>query len=242
MAAEGIRGLHRCTTQPVHTHLNRKPRDSAASARTCSARWCRSRWLACGEAGATAIGDFCLALWEQRCATETTHHGRRWLSRASQKQCHQVRSPILPPSCALRRPTLSSASSCASLASSLHRCLQMSDRQANRCCSCSGSRSRPVHEWQPAGQAQHSTHSLPSAVPSVQPIPASCTTAATEHRLHPAGPLPNRQHSPWPTRSASAMHNKWLQFSNRLLIPLHQHPPSSTTSARAVSTEGSSGR
>lgn len=45
-----------------------------------------------------------------------------------------------------RAEARSTPSSCASLASSLHRCLQMRERQANTCCSCSGSRSRPGGE------------------------------------------------------------------------------------------------
>ena len=47
-----------------------------------------------------------------------------------------------------------------------------------------------LQEWQPAGQAQRRTRAPPSAMPPVQPIPASCTAAATEHQLHPAGPPP----------------------------------------------------
>ncbi len=149
-------------------------------------------------------------------------------------------------------PTFSRLSSCASLASSLHRCLQMRDRQANRCCSCSGSRSRPArrHSRFIMGLRRRfgCWHSR-CHTPCHQRPPTACRLSATRllqawHKKMQATskPAPTsrpQQHPCSSTRSAQistlhqqAHHNYPAPASQPQKRSTAKHPPSSTRSAR----------
>lgn len=75
----------------------------------------------------------------------------------------------------------SMCSSCSSPDSALTRCLQMRERQANRCCSSSGSRSSPAggaRGGRGASQAQHSRRQL------ITPTPTTSAHQQSEKGLH----------------------------------------------------------